>query len=77
MKVVDMFGCGTPVLAKNFAAIGELVKDGKNGQVWSTGEELGNQIIVSDWVTSRRGLTTGLAQRLPAQPKIVATPKLL
>lgn len=46
MKVVDMFGCGTPVLARNFAAIGELVKDGKNGRVWSTGEELGRQMIV-------------------------------
>ena len=47
MKVVDMFGCGTPVLARDFAAIGELVKDGKNGRVWSSGEELGQQMTVS------------------------------
>lgn len=47
MKVVDMFGCGVPVLAKGFAAIGELVKDGRNGRVWDTGEELGEQMIVS------------------------------
>jgi beta-1,4-mannosyltransferase len=47
MKVVDMFGCGVPVLAKGFACISELVKDGKNGRVWNTPEELGQQLIVS------------------------------
>ena len=46
MKVVDMFGCGTPVLAKEFPAIGELVKEGKNGMTWNTGDELGKQMIV-------------------------------
>ncbi|WVF72617.1 hypothetical protein IAT40_007435 [Kwoniella sp. CBS 6097] len=45
MKVVDMFGCGTPVLAKGFGCIGELVKDGKNGRVFQSGEELGQQLI--------------------------------
>ena len=47
MKVVDMFGCGTPVLAKGFPAIGELVQDGKNGRIWNTAEELASQMIVS------------------------------
>ncbi|ORX38680.1 putative beta-1,4-mannosyltransferase [Kockovaella imperatae] len=41
MKVVDMFGCGTPVLAKGYEAIGELVKDGVNGRIWNTPEDLG------------------------------------
>ncbi|WVQ99828.1 hypothetical protein IAU59_006971 [Kwoniella sp. CBS 9459] len=45
MKVVDMFGCGTPVLAKGFGCIDELVKDGKNGRIFQNGEELGQQLI--------------------------------
>lgn len=47
MKVVDMFGCGVPVLAKGFECIDELVKDGRNGLVFETGEQLGRQLIVS------------------------------
>jgi beta-1,4-mannosyltransferase len=46
MKVVDMFGCGLPVLAKSFPCIAELVRDGKNGRVFDTGEELGDQMVV-------------------------------
>jgi beta-1,4-mannosyltransferase len=46
MKVVDMFGCGVPVLAKGFGCIDELVKHGENGLVFNTGEELGQQMIV-------------------------------
>jgi beta-1,4-mannosyltransferase len=40
MKVVDMFGCGMPVLARNFACLDELVQDGVNGRVFDTPEEL-------------------------------------
>ena len=47
MKVVDMFGCSVPVLAKRFECIGELVKDGKNGRLFDTGEDLGQSIVVS------------------------------
>jgi beta-1,4-mannosyltransferase len=47
MKVVDMFGCGVPVLARDFAAIGELVLEGRNGRTWTTGQELGRHIVVS------------------------------
>lgn len=47
MKVVDMFGCGTPVLALGFEAVRELVRDGQNGRIWKTGEQLGKQMIVS------------------------------
>lgn len=47
MKVVDMFGCGVPVLAKGFECVGELVKEGQNGRTFDTGEELASLIIVS------------------------------
>ncbi|WWC63065.1 uncharacterized protein I303_105664 [Kwoniella dejecticola CBS 10117] len=45
MKVVDMFGCQLPVLARGFSCIDELVKDGQNGRVFDTGEEMGEQLI--------------------------------
>jgi beta-1,4-mannosyltransferase len=47
MKMVDMFGCGVPVLAKGFPCIGELVKEGKNGMVFDNGAQLGEQLTVS------------------------------
>lgn len=40
MKVVDMFGCGIPVLAFNYQAIGELVKDDFYGQTFRDSDEL-------------------------------------
>ncbi|WWD18908.1 hypothetical protein CI109_103364 [Kwoniella shandongensis] len=45
MKVVDMFGCGVPVLARKFECIGELVKEGKNGMVFQDGKEMGEQLV--------------------------------
>eukprot|EP00088_Acartia_fossae_P064678 TRINITY_DN7966_c0_g1_i4.p1 TRINITY_DN7966_c0_g1~~TRINITY_DN7966_c0_g1_i4.p1 ORF type:complete len:455 (-),score=52.69 TRINITY_DN7966_c0_g1_i4:408-1772(-) len=47
MKVVDMFGCGLPVAAISFPAIGELVKDGENGEIFSNSDELSE--IIQDW----------------------------
>uniref|UniRef100_T1JBS0 Uncharacterized protein n=1 Tax=Strigamia maritima TaxID=126957 RepID=T1JBS0_STRMM len=44
MKVVDMFGCGLPVLALNFNCIGELVDHGVNGYVFNNKEELNQQL---------------------------------
>uniref|UniRef100_A0A915PAY1 Glycosyl transferase family 1 domain-containing protein n=1 Tax=Setaria digitata TaxID=48799 RepID=A0A915PAY1_9BILA len=46
MKVVDMLGCGLPVIAKRFGCIGELVSDGHNGRLFDTSHEL-SQIIKS------------------------------
>lgn len=40
MKVVDMFGCGIPVLAFSYKAIGELVKDDFYGQIFRDSDEL-------------------------------------
>ncbi|KAK4684579.1 hypothetical protein P7C73_g5598, partial [Tremellales sp. Uapishka_1] len=44
MKVVDMFGSRLPVLARDFACLHELVKDGENGRVFQDGDELGRQL---------------------------------
>lgn len=40
MKVVDMFGCGIPVLAYEYQAISELVIDDFYGQTFKNSEEL-------------------------------------
>jgi beta-1,4-mannosyltransferase len=41
MKVVDMFGCGLPVCAVDYACIGELVRDGHTGRLFTSGAQLG------------------------------------
>lgn len=40
MKVVDMFAAGLPVLAVNYPALSELVKDGVTGFVFSDRKKL-------------------------------------
>lgn len=45
MKVVDMFGCHLPVLAKKFEAINELVVDGTTGKLFDNSQELKQDLI--------------------------------
>lgn len=45
MKVVDMFGCRLPVLAKRFEAIGELVFEGQTGVTFDTSNELKQTLV--------------------------------
>jgi beta-1,4-mannosyltransferase len=40
-----MFGCGLPVAAKNFPALPELVKDGINGMLFDTSDDLANRLV--------------------------------
>ncbi|KAG2160192.1 glycosyltransferase family 33 protein [Suillus bovinus] len=44
MKIVDMFGCGLPVCALDFACLPELVKDGVNGLVFKNASQLAEHL---------------------------------
>ena len=45
MKILDLYGCGTPVCALDFSCIHELVQDQINGRLFRTPEELSEQLL--------------------------------
>lgn len=45
VQVLDMFGCGLPVCAVRYSCIGELVKDGINGLLFNSPQQLADQIL--------------------------------
>ncbi|PVU84918.1 hypothetical protein BB560_007217, partial [Smittium megazygosporum] len=40
MKIIDMFGCGLPVLARDYKCINELVEVGVNGELFKASSDL-------------------------------------
>ena len=46
MKIVDMLGCGVPVLAKGYRTLGELVRDEREGRWFDTADQLAGLLIV-------------------------------
>eukprot|EP00271_Cylindrocystis_brebissonii_P004875 TRINITY_DN16799_c0_g1_i1.p1 TRINITY_DN16799_c0_g1~~TRINITY_DN16799_c0_g1_i1.p1 ORF type:complete len:683 (-),score=141.96 TRINITY_DN16799_c0_g1_i1:1053-3101(-) len=45
MKVVDMFGCGLPVVARAYSCIDELIQHGQNGLLFSSSFELADLLV--------------------------------
>ncbi|KAI9141005.1 hypothetical protein BKA69DRAFT_1167065 [Paraphysoderma sedebokerense] len=45
MKVLDMFGGGMPVCARNFECLNELIREYENGRVFSSPQDLAEQIL--------------------------------
>lgn len=66
MQVVDMFGCGVPVCAASYSCIDELVKDGQNGLLFSSAQELAQQ-----WVELLQGFPRKPSRQLVHMQKQV------
>ena len=45
MKVVDMFGCGLPVIARHYKTLDELVKVNVNGLMFKSDDELTDRLV--------------------------------
>ncbi len=46
-QVVDMFGCGLPVLAVRYQCIDELVEENKNGLLFDDESSLAKKVFVT------------------------------
>ena len=44
MKILDLFGCQVPVLARKFACLNELVQETENGRTFDTADQLADQL---------------------------------
>ena len=74
MKVLDMYGCGLPVCALGFACLRELVRDGANGRVFHTSEELAQQLLAllaptPEAALALSRLTEGVAKTEAGRPR--------
>jgi len=72
MKVLDMFGCGLPVLARRYPCLQqELVQEGVTGMTFGTSAELASQLqslfATADGPAIFASLRSGVAARLAAQ----------
>ena len=64
VQVVDMFGCGLPVCAASYNCIPELVKEGQNGLLFSSYQELAQQ-----WIELLRGFPLQPSSQLTSMHK--------
>ena len=74
MKVLDMYGCGLPVCALGFACLPELVRDGENGRVFHTSEELAQLLLAllaptPEAARALSRLTEGVAKTEAGRPR--------
>ena len=74
MKVLDMYGCGLPVCAFKFACLHELVTHESNGLVFSSREELAEQLHTllrpsGTAVTNLKKLADGVAAAEAGRPR--------
>lgn len=60
MKVLDMFGCKIPVIAKNYMSIGELINH-QNGKIFTTPEDLFSILYstpLQKWKTIKKSMSS-------------------
>lgn len=73
MKAVDMLGAGTPVLARRYQCVGELVRDGENGLLFDDAAGLASALwryLLDDGAMDRlRVIRNGARQTFPTEKR--------